>query len=139
MAGHQAGNPQRQAVAMEDLGEALAHHGADPPAHQCLRCVLATRTAAEVAVDQQDRRTLMLGTIKGMRAGDSLSQFGAIVGEGSRAEGIEGDALEETGRNDPIGIDVITANHHGGAAHRCDRAGGEGSGTGHGWGRAGAV
>jgi len=106
---HKAGNPEGQAVAMEDLREALPHHGADAPAHQRLRRVLAAGTAAEVAVDQQDRRPLMLRAIERMGSGGSLGQFGAIVGEDGRAERIEGDALEKAGRNDPIGVDVGNA------------------------------
>ena len=51
-----ARHAERHRVAEEDLGERLAHHRAKPPAPDRLRRVLARRAAAEVPVDDEDRR-----------------------------------------------------------------------------------
>ena len=53
----------------------------------------------------------MLRAIKGM----CIGQLSTVISEGRGPEGIEGDALEETGRNDPVGVDVIAAHYNAGA------------------------
>ena len=121
--GLQTGDPQGQAVAIENLGKTLPHHRPNPPAHQRLGRMLATGTAAEIAIHQQDRRIAMFGPIEGVAA----AQLGAIVGEHLLAQSIEGHALEKAGRNDPIGVDVVAAQHQGRAHDAINRTGGEGS------------
>ena len=58
----------------------------------------------------------MLRAIKGMGTG----QLSAVIREGRGPEGIKGDALEETGRNDPVGVDVIAPHHNAGARDAAD-------------------
>ena len=93
--------------------------------------MLTAGSTAEVAVHQQQAGPLVLRAIEGMGPRRPRGQLDAVIGEGRRAQRIEGDALEEAGRDDPIGIDVVAAHHHRGAADRINRAEGE-RGAGHG-------
>ena len=121
--GLQAGDAKGQAIAIENLGETLPHHRPNPPAHQRLGGMLATGTAAEIAIHQQDRRIAMFWPIEGVAA----AQLSTVVGEHLLAQSIEGHALEKAGWNDPIGVDVVAAQHHGAATDATDRTGGKSS------------
>jgi hypothetical protein len=69
----------------------------------------------------------MGGLIEGVRT----AQLAAIVGKHLIAERLKADALEKTGGNDPIGIDVITAQCEGRPADLADFTLGEAAGRGH--------
>ena len=122
MGGGEAGDAQGEAIAVEDFGETLPNHGAYPPAHQGLGSVLAAGAAAEIAVHQQQARPLVVRLIEGM---GSL-ELDPVVGKHLLAKAFKGDALEEAGRDDPVGVDVIAAQHQGAAFDLGDRPSGQG-------------
>ena len=76
---------------------------------------------SEVAVHDQDGCALVLRAIKGVPA----VLLAAVIGEYLGAEAIKGHAFEKARRDDPVGVDVIAAQHHGGSAHAGDGAAGE--------------
>src|SRR5215216_2669116 len=71
-----------------------------------LRRVLAGRAAAKVRVDDQNRGALVLAHVEGM-AVVRMYTFLAVVFEHVGFEPFEADAPEESGRHDPIGVDVV--------------------------------
>ena len=66
--------------------------------------------------------------VEGMRS----IQFLAVISEGLGAQGLKTDALQETSRNDAIGVDVVTAQGKGPSTDAGDRSLGERAGLGHG-------
>ena len=124
----QARHADGQRVAEEDLRERLADDGGDAPAAQPLRRVLARRSAAEVAVDDQDRGAGEARVVERMAAA-LPRRGGAIVLEDVRLEPLEADRLQEAGRHDPVGVDVLPGDGHDGALEADDagdRAGRDG-------------
>ena len=76
-------------------------------------------STAKVAVHHKDRRPLESLLIKGMLT----LEFLAVIRENLITQGIETHALEEAGRNDPIGVDVLTTNDEGSTHHLLQRTG----------------
>src|SRR5262245_15591208 len=102
-----AGDAERQAVAGEDLGERFTDDGLDaaPAAHDRLRRVLARRSAAEVAIDEQDARVPETRVVERMHG--ARRRLLAVVLEGGGAQALEDDGAEKAGRDDAIGVDVV--------------------------------
>ena len=73
--------------------------------------MFATGTAAEVAVDDEDVCALELGQVEGVGA----FELAAIVFKYISTQAVEGDAPEESGRDNSICIDVIPGEGNGGA------------------------
>src|SRR5262249_7789047 len=94
---HQAGNAEHHAVAEKDLAEGAADDGADAPAHEGLRRVLAGRAAAEVLAHHQHRGALVHG--RGERV------LGALLAGGPG--GGPGPGGEARGGDDAVGVDVV--------------------------------
>lgn len=110
-------DPQRGAVAEEDLGERLGDDGLDAPSHERLGGMFATRSAAEVPPGDENRCVLVVLVIERV--------FGilfAIVLEGVLAESVETDAAEITGRDDAVGIDIVQEEVNAGAGDLGDLA-----------------
>src|SRR6478735_7879281 len=107
---HGAGDAERLAVAVEDLGERLADDDEDAsaPAGDGLRRVLAARPAAEVLVHEEHRGLVELRLVERVRLA-VLLQAGPVVLEGVLTETVEGHGLEKAGGNDAVGIDVVAA------------------------------
>src|SRR5262245_25581083 len=108
--GGDARNAERLAVAGENLRERLPDDRLDSaaPPHDRLRRVLARRAAPEVAVHQQDARRPEARIVERVHLPSSL-RLRAVVLERGRAEALEDHALQEAGGDDPIGVDVMTA------------------------------
>src|SRR5947208_10616553 len=98
-------------VAEEDLAKGAADDGADAPAHEGLRGVLARGAAAEVLADDEHRRALVSLLVERV-----LGVLLLRVLEGVLAHALEGDGLQEARGNDPVGVDVVAG--HGDAAPR---------------------
>jgi hypothetical protein len=101
---HHARNPEGDTVAKKDFGKALTNDALDAPFGDRLGRMFTTGTTAEIAIDHKQDGILVLRLVKGMLAVELL----AIVGKDMFPEAIEGDAFEETGWNDPIGVNVVT-------------------------------
>src|SRR6185295_17411341 len=100
--GDQAGDAQHHAVAEEDLAEGATDDGADAPAHERLRRVLARGAAAEVLAHHQDGGALVGGRVERV-----LGVLLAGVLEGVLAHALEGHGLQEAGGDDPVRVDVV--------------------------------
>ncbi len=111
---------ERDRVAEEDLGERFADDRTDPAASDRLRRVLARRSAAEVRVDDEDRRPVVAGIGKGVRRAPLRGDLSAIVDEEVLFEPLERDRLEIPRRNDAIGVDVVAGEGQRRAAHLPD-------------------
>src|SRR5262249_25529141 len=93
---------------VEDLGERFGDDGANAPAVESLRRVLARRSGSEVAVRQQDRRALVLTLVERMRL-PGARRGEPIVLEHVIAEAVERDLLQEGRGHDALGVDVLAA------------------------------
>jgi hypothetical protein len=84
---------------------------------QPLGRVLARRAAAEVAVDQQDRRLAVAAIVERvLRPGAvACSGSGALVFEEMMLESFEGHRAQEPRRHDAVGVDVVAPHGERGA------------------------
>src|SRR5262249_19742030 len=105
------------AVAEEDLRVAFPDYRGDAPALERLRRVLARAAAAEVAIDHQDLRALILRLVERMRG------IAAIVGKDVAFETLERDGFQVALRNDSIGVDVMSTQGNGPSRRVLDSAG----------------
>ena len=96
------GNPVRDAVAKENLGERFPHNRLDAPANQCLRRVFTRRATAKIPARHQHRGTGEAGLVEGM-----VGHLVAIVFEHVLTQPIKGHAPQVAGGNDAVGIDVV--------------------------------
>src|SRR5215475_14375772 len=102
LGGAEARNPQHHAVAEEDLPEGATHDGADAPAHQRLRGVLARRPAAEVLTYDQHRCALVRLLVERV-----LGVLLARILEGVLAHRVERHRLQEARGDDAVRVDVV--------------------------------
>ena len=102
------GSPSVDRVAEEDLRERLADERANAAPPDRLRRVLARGSAAEVRVDEQNRRAVVARI---RRTGDCRLCVGlrAIVLEEMLLEALERHRPQKPRRDDPIGVDVVAA------------------------------
>ena len=91
-------------VAAEDVGEARRDHGREAEVAQRPHGVLAAGARAEVGARDED-----LGALVGGLVEDEVGVLTPRVEQGV-IEARLGDALEELGRDDLVGVDVVT--HH---------------------------
>lgn len=116
----QAGHAQGKAIAGENFGKALANHGGNAPALQRLGGMFTAGAAAKIPVDDQNPGSLVLRSIKRMVS----SRCCAVIGKDMVAQPCKADALQETGWNNAIRIDVMAwegnrlAFHHGDGRRR---------------------
>src|SRR5262249_40769610 len=85
------------------LAERPAHDCSDAPVEQSLRGVLARGATAEVLAGHQHG-----GALVGLLVEGVLGVMLARVFEGVLAEAREGDGLQEPGRADAVGVDVVS-------------------------------
>src|SRR5690606_8731909 len=71
-----------------------------------LRCMLARRAAAEVAVDDEDRGAAVTLGGKGMRLAFGRTRRDVVL-ERVPLEALEGDHPQEASRDDAVGVDVV--------------------------------
>src|SRR4029450_13225493 len=94
----------------------LTDDRADAGARQSLRRVLARGSAAEIGVDDEDRRALVARVVEGVGLVGA-----AIVLEQVVLEPFERHDLEEARRHDAIGVDVVAAQRQAAAFDAGDR------------------
>ena len=113
-----------QRVVAEDVGEAGADDGADAPGHERPRGVLARRAAAEVVARQEDgpaRHRRPVQDELGIRR--PIGKVAPVVEELVAQAGAV-HRLEEAGRDDLVGIDVVARERHDRRRHRAERLAG---------------
>lgn len=116
----ETGHGQGRAVPEEDFREASGDDRTDAVAVESLGGVLPGTAAAEVHPGNEDRCAIMLWIVE--RVGEWRSFLGeADIVECVFAQSLEGDALHETGRNDAVGIDIISGNVDGTTGDLGDR------------------
>src|SRR5690606_37271456 len=87
------------------------------PAGDCLRRVLTARATAEDLGHEEDLIAAELRVVEGVGLA-LLLQLQTVVFERVLAEAGEGDGLEEAGRDDAIGVDVVAAHRDGAPTDR---------------------
>ena len=115
----EAGEPERGAVAEEDLSVALGDHGAYAEFLEGLRSMLAGGAAAKIGTREQNGSALETGLIERMRLVRAVGVLAHVVKE-EFAEAVEGDALHEARRDDTVGVDIVTRDSDGPAGERGD-------------------
>ena len=103
------GRPMAREFPEKISGKRLTDAGSDAPVRQRLRRMFARRAGTEVVVHEQDCGAAESGRRKRM-AGTRPP----VVLEDVITEALERDGLQVAGRDDPIGIDVVTAQRNGG-------------------------
>ena len=104
---------------MKNFAVALGDDGADAPALEGLRGVLAAGAAAKVLVGDKDSAVSESGVGEGMGfilGGEAFD----VVSKGVLANAVEGDALEEPRGDDAVGVDVVAAQRDAGAGDLAD-------------------
>ena len=81
--------------------------------------MFATGSATEVAIHHKNRRPLKSRLVEGVLT----LAFTTVIREHLVPQGIETHALEEAGRNDPIGVNVLAADDKGTTHHLAHRTG----------------
>jgi len=90
-------------VATKDRSERKADDCLNAPLSESRNCMFTARAGTEVFVHHEDIAPLVGLVVEGM----APIKLSAIVLEDMVAETLEGHALEEPCRNDPVGIDVV--------------------------------
>src|SRR5574337_258273 len=99
----QAWEPDRRTVTEEDLSERPAHDAPDAPAPERLRRMFPRGAAAEVLADNQNRRPSVASLVERV-----IRHLPTVVLKDVRLKPFKGDAFQEAGGDDPVGIDVVT-------------------------------
>src|SRR3984893_1429773 len=108
-------------VAAEDVGDGEAHHRAEAVVGERPGRVLARGAAAEVLSGHQHPRALRPGFVEREPGPRASLLVEPPVGEQRLAEALAGDALEEAGGDDLIGVDVGLRQDHGLRRERLER------------------
>src|SRR6185436_7530643 len=104
---HDGEQPVLQRIVLEDVGDGGADHGAKPIIVQRPGGVLAGRAAAEVVPGDEHGGAGGLGLVEDEVGPGLAAGVVAPVGEELLAEAGLGGDLEEAGRDDLVGVDVV--------------------------------
>src|SRR6187402_1366603 len=113
-----------QRVAAEDVGDLAGDHRLDAVIEQCPRRVLTRRAAAEVVAGDENRAAARVGLVQW--EGGIVAAIGGVapVFEAMLAQAGAFGRGKETRRDDPVGVDVLVAQHRGAGMHVGERAAG---------------
>src|SRR5690606_35651345 len=102
---------EHDAVARENLRKTFGHDRLNTPSNQTLRRVLPGRSAAEIAVRNQDGCALIRVSIERMVLLPAV-RIEALVEEWVVSHLAEGNLLQKPRRNNPVRVDVVADHRH---------------------------
>ena len=111
----EARHSQRDSISEKDFRKGLADDGANAPAPQRLRRMLARRSAAEIRVDDEDRGAGIPWIVERMPR-----IRGAVVLEQVPLEPVERHGAKEARRHDAIGVELVAPRRQRPTFHMAD-------------------